>query len=544
VAIDDLGQISIHNSGRTAISVIANKLPGRIHAIRMIDNENGWAVGSRGTILQTNDGGQSWFCPHFVAHETTLQHFDFKSLSIAGNCVWIVGDPGTRIVRIDVDRSTLTMHETPIAMPLSKVFFVSEARGWAVGALGTILATEDGGLSWRAQRMAHSRIAILGVASHPHEFPLELFAHYSLEENVLCGAAMVGPHSPTVVDNVRAAATRIGCSTLLSRADGTLPSESPNSINNLDATDIMADLVRYIRTTKPNVVVCHASQSATGDNSRLVDFCRKAIQAAADKQQFPKQLEEAGLKPWQVGRLLHSAAYANQSISIDDKTFLPTNGRLLEDAVAVSRALLGLPLQKVSGAAYQSDNFSSSTNAERDAFAGLRQMGDGVPHRKGENAVGNLGAIRQATSKQAKFNQLLNCNLHTAEDQLLWKRQLLDMQLGLEPCDIEVWMLQLANAYYRSGKFEQAARTIEMMLNQVDNGAFTIAGTLWLARYYASTEFTTIAIRQSAQDHSRSVESDRPETETVPGSSTFHEVVVDGVKQVVWRPAAADTACD
>ena len=31
-----------------------------LHAVYFVNNEHGWAVGSRGTLLATNDGGKTW----------------------------------------------------------------------------------------------------------------------------------------------------------------------------------------------------------------------------------------------------------------------------------------------------------------------------------------------------------------------------------------------------------------------------------------------------------------------------------------------------
>ena len=63
--------------------------------------------------------------------------------------------------------------------------FVDQDRGWAVGALGTILATRDGGRTWRRQRTGGTRVALLGFFSEAHRVPLEMFALQSGEEGYL-----------------------------------------------------------------------------------------------------------------------------------------------------------------------------------------------------------------------------------------------------------------------------------------------------------------------------------------------------------------------
>jgi photosystem II stability/assembly factor-like uncharacterized protein len=41
--------------------------------------------------------------------------------------------------------------QTPVSVPLTKVFFLTEQLGWAVGHDATIIHTNDGGMSWQVQ---------------------------------------------------------------------------------------------------------------------------------------------------------------------------------------------------------------------------------------------------------------------------------------------------------------------------------------------------------------------------------------------------------
>ncbi|MDR4469078.1 MAG: YCF48-related protein, partial [Nitrospira sp.] len=66
--------------------------------------QNGWAVGSGGTILRTIDGGKKW-------------------------------------KRVTSGTSSL----------LTSVFFVDPLNGWVAGAAGLLKRTTDGGNSWSSQ---------------------------------------------------------------------------------------------------------------------------------------------------------------------------------------------------------------------------------------------------------------------------------------------------------------------------------------------------------------------------------------------------------
>ena len=78
--------------------------------------EQGWAVGSGGTILKTVDGGKKW-----------------KKM---------------------VSGTTAS---------LSAVFFFDEKQGWAVGANGTILRSQDGGNTWH-QQLVETQVPFYGIS--------------------------------------------------------------------------------------------------------------------------------------------------------------------------------------------------------------------------------------------------------------------------------------------------------------------------------------------------------------------------------------------
>lgn len=66
--------------------------------------DRGWAVGERGTILSTRDGGETWL-----------------------------------------------VQESRVRATLLSVKFATDEEGWAVGRGGVMLRTEDGGRTWHQQ---------------------------------------------------------------------------------------------------------------------------------------------------------------------------------------------------------------------------------------------------------------------------------------------------------------------------------------------------------------------------------------------------------
>ncbi len=102
-------------------------------AVSFATPKKGWALGHRGVILATSDGGESW----------TVQLDGLKFAEAALAEAKAASEPGTRAV---ADAEAL-VHDGA-DKPFLDVSFADEKRGLAVGAYGMCARTEDGGASW------------------------------------------------------------------------------------------------------------------------------------------------------------------------------------------------------------------------------------------------------------------------------------------------------------------------------------------------------------------------------------------------------------
>ena len=73
-----------------------------------------------------------------------------NAVAMAGSRVVAVGQRGHVVFSDDRGR-TWTQAEVPVSVDLTSVHFPSPRRGWAVGHGGIVLATRDGGQTWRKQ---------------------------------------------------------------------------------------------------------------------------------------------------------------------------------------------------------------------------------------------------------------------------------------------------------------------------------------------------------------------------------------------------------
>ena len=151
----------------------------------LADNGAGWLVGDGGLVLNTTDAGRTWSTTEGVLPDGANTQFDYGALATIGPHVWIAGTPGTRVLHSPDGGPTWESSSTGQSLPIHALSFVDEQHGWAVGELGTILATKDGGRTWHKQRSHATRAAIAGFFARPEQLPTELLAKLSADEGYL-----------------------------------------------------------------------------------------------------------------------------------------------------------------------------------------------------------------------------------------------------------------------------------------------------------------------------------------------------------------------
>jgi len=104
------------------------------------------AIGDWGVILVTTDGGATWENRSFE-RDVILndQHW------LDAERGWVVGEGGVILATTDAGR-TWVEQPSGVYKTLFGVSFADASNGWAAGIDGLILRTRDGGQSWEAQR--------------------------------------------------------------------------------------------------------------------------------------------------------------------------------------------------------------------------------------------------------------------------------------------------------------------------------------------------------------------------------------------------------
>lgn len=112
------------------------------------DGLHGWLVGTRGTIFQTEDGGDSWQAYPLDLGEEKIS---FNAVSFSGQEGWITGEPS---ILLHTQDGGTHWDRIPLSSKLPGapygIVALGKAKAEMVTNLGAIYKTQDGGKSWQA----------------------------------------------------------------------------------------------------------------------------------------------------------------------------------------------------------------------------------------------------------------------------------------------------------------------------------------------------------------------------------------------------------
>ncbi len=141
-----------------------------LHSVFFLDQNRGWAVGSRGVLLATEDGGRSWrararpaedvlrdiyFSDEFngwIVCEKNI--YDLKTKDEARTYLMNTIDGGNKWTRVKI-------LEADVDARLIRAVFSPGGRGWAFGEGGAIYTSPSSGASW-IRLQAPTRHLLLG----------------------------------------------------------------------------------------------------------------------------------------------------------------------------------------------------------------------------------------------------------------------------------------------------------------------------------------------------------------------------------------------
>lgn len=141
-----------------------------LHSVYFLDQNRGWAIGSKGTVLATVDGGLTWQ-PKSSSSTDVLRDIVF----LDDKNGWLVCEVNLYELKTKDQPRAYLMRTTDggehwrrvdlkgldVDARLVRAVFLSGGRGWTFGEEGVIYTTYDGGANWKAV-LSPTRHLLLG----------------------------------------------------------------------------------------------------------------------------------------------------------------------------------------------------------------------------------------------------------------------------------------------------------------------------------------------------------------------------------------------
>ncbi|RCK71720.1 MAG: hypothetical protein IGBAC_0811 [Ignavibacteriae bacterium] len=137
----------------------------KIHRVVFCDSLTGWIAGDSGLIMKTTNSGLSWIRQNSNINQNIVELFMLDKNYGWGLSHFISnGNYFTKILKTTNggENWVSTVYPEPDKLFLS-VFFFDSLYGWMCGDFGTVVSTQDGGVSWSDVRVEPSEYPRLTV---------------------------------------------------------------------------------------------------------------------------------------------------------------------------------------------------------------------------------------------------------------------------------------------------------------------------------------------------------------------------------------------
>jgi photosystem II stability/assembly factor-like uncharacterized protein len=479
-----------------------------LNRLKLVAPANGWLVGDGGLVLQTTDLGKTWQTPEGALPRGANTQFDYSALAVRGIHVWAAGTPGTRVLHSADGGRTWQSADTGQALPIRGLSFVDEQRGWAVGDLGTILTTTDGGRTWRRQRSATTRSAYAGFFSRPAQLPAELIARLSADEGYVGVMEVLNredaeirsasdpdllAHQATVTAGASggSAAWRFP----LRSADLKLSSDQlVEDWNRANDGQALAKLEGYvvarIRMWRPSIIVTVAADARDPLALAVNQIVLSAAEHAADPARYPEQIAEAGLQPWKVQKVYAALTSGVGTANINTAQVTARLGRSIGELAAPARGLVSrqdAPPAANVGFRLLVDHIPQGVG-ERDFFSGISLSPGGEARRAYEETSRNNLAAAQREAQMYRNLQAILAQADASQSDGHFLANIGDQTRDLDPDRAAEVLFQLAKRYWMKGRSDMAAECFEVIAERHTKHPLSGAAIAWLVQYYASGE--------------------------------------------------------
>lgn len=526
---------TIQNGGLGTADI--DTLGGRSLQGLQLYGKRGVAVGQGGVVLTSaTSAGKTWGYAELKLPREILSCLDLHGVAIMSDHIWSVGRPGSVVLHSADKGQKWELQTTGQAMPLHGLSFIDEKQGWAVGELGTIMATNDGGKSWTVQKKGGQRAAVLFIHSLPGAVPLEALPELGGNDGYLAAVVRVMATDPMPLPRKTGDARkdeaeeicrqlqepynrctedqRLNASVRMAGgAAGECLWQFPLSQHQLNADykamlaswaklhgakpaeQLLCQLVLALRVWRPDVIVTDEIPKDENGPSALSGLLAEAVleayKRAEDPEAFPEQIQKLGLKPWKVSKLYARCTERKDAQVIMDTTQdLPQLKTAPRDYAATSAGILNDGRRTLPGQSAYKLVASRIENAEshKSLMQGITLAHSGTARR----AQPLTTETAPENDKVVKTLRTLQTLTETPATALVKPDQILASvgpALGALPEHKGApAAFAIGSQFARTGQWTMAREVFLMMLERYPTHPLSADACRWLIRYSSSSE--------------------------------------------------------
>ncbi|MDO5580023.1 MAG: YCF48-related protein [Planctomycetia bacterium] len=556
--------LSIKGSRRETISI-----PVGQYRLRDLSAGNSNApirmVGEAGMMLQSNDGGISWSRFSGNLGADLLHRFDLNTLFAYGPYIWTGGEPGSLIFYSQDGGSSWNSAFTGVRTPVRRIFFTDPQNGWAVGDLGTILASRDGGRSWSVQREGGKRLAFLALWGKGTNLPWDAFVQSAGEEGYLGRVhLLVRENNPKDLCDEIPLSLRIREAVLESGMDGLSESSAfhldsdqygldPKKIMDLFNRDndgkglnkLREYLVRLLRIWRPSVLMIEDGN--TDSISWILEReLPLAIQQAADPLAYPEHFTLCRLDPWKTERVYRrknplgsgprslsdlasrESTPEKYDLKLDTSLFCPSLGRSVGEIARTARGFLIDRSPLVPKALYFEKVYSQKENAGSGFFDSLNiEYGSEARRIPQTELLSQREKLIQRASERRKILGITESLAQRQKESPRGEKYLLTAEIanliGNPDPDLAVEaLLTLGKEFWQYGDWLSAEEIYSLIPLKYPYCSSGRESLIWLVGFYSSRE-----IFWRLQDKNRAVSAKIKVDPDHPAQSNQSRLAVD-----------------
>ncbi|MFN0055340.1 MAG: YCF48-related protein [Planctomycetales bacterium] len=530
VVVGPRGRMALVNGDRLGTPRMTDLGRRALRDVTLQGPQSGWLVGDGGLVLCSRNAGLVWQAPPTALPDGIRDACDFQAVACRGERVWIAGHPGAVVWHSPDGGKTWRKQRTGQTVPLSALHFSTDRQGVAVGALGTVLRTEDAGETWSAVRGDSRRAALWHLSGQLPERAFDAIVQQSGEAGFRSVLSVIASEPErTEVPERTAAAVRLHEAML--RAGGSageldwrLPLAIPGLERNpelllaewnrltegrLEET-LIGGIVRSIRTWRPSVLVLEKPAENDALGELIYRAAMKGVDQCNDSTRFLEQLELAGLEPWPVERVfVHLPPGSVGHVQIEPYQYLPRLQQTVRVAAAAAEGVLyEHPSASMTRATYRLVRSRWDEKVEPTLPAGFF-TGLSIP--PGSAARRDLAALddqqleaRQARARrQRDFAASTERSLSNPRKAAQIIAQLAENSRGLSDEEGARQLADLAERYRAQGHWQLAELTLQELVERYPQQPEARQAMQTLVQLWGSAEVTWRRLRLSSTQQRR-----------------------------------------